>query len=229
MLPPVCSPVPLVMGSGSQLRAGSTSPVGPGVRLNHRIGLTAEPVHRSVEYLGGDHLDDGAADLDLVALLQALRGEHPAPVEPRAVRRAEVLDVPGTVRELEPGVVVGGVVIAHRQVALAARGEVGAEDVGLASGLDDERRGGPEVGQGGLAVAVDGGYGGPPGFLLGVGDVVPPRDGALLGPAVGVVRDPSEGFEVNAWHPSSLPEVAGWVVRTAVRLGGSRPALAGFA
>src|SRR5580704_17646329 len=180
-----------------------TSPVGAGRGLNHGLGPTAEPIHRSVERwpgpgrwpggllawgrVGRDDLDDGAADLDLVALFQALRGEHAAAVEPGPVRRLEVLDVPGAVRELEPGVVVGGMVIGHHQAALAARGEVGAEDMGLLRGLDDERRGGPGVGQGGLAVAADGGHGGLPGLLLTAGNVVPRRDIALLGPAESVV------------------------------------------
>ena len=67
---------------------------------------------------------------------KALGGEHPAPVEPRAVRRAEIFHVPVPVGELEEGVVAGGIVVADRQIALAARGEVSAEDVGLAAELD---------------------------------------------------------------------------------------------
>ena len=47
--------------------------------------------------------------------------------------------------------------------------------------------GGPGVGQGGLAVAADGGHGGSPGLLLAVGNVAPRRDVALLGPAESVV------------------------------------------
>src|ERR1700732_4924068 len=85
---------------------------------------------------GGDHDHDGAADLDLVALLQPLGRVHAAVVEPSAVGRAEVLDKPVAVSQLEQGVVAGGVLVVDDQAALPAGGELGMEGADLFTGLD---------------------------------------------------------------------------------------------
>jgi anti-sigma regulatory factor (Ser/Thr protein kinase)/anti-anti-sigma regulatory factor len=124
------------------------------------------------------HDDDGrAADLDLVALLQALGAEHAAPVEPGAVGRAEVLYVPVAVRELEQAVLAGGMLVADDQGTLPAGGELLVEGAGLAAGLDDDRRGAFAVGHRMVALSRDGGHRGPPGRLLLRGDVFPRREG----------------------------------------------------
>ena len=106
--------------------------------------------------LGRHHDDDGAPDPDLVAFLQPLDGADAAPVEPGAVGRAEVLDVPQAMSGLEEGVMAGGVVIVDDQCALPARGEFGMEDAGLAADLEGDGRGGSRVGQGGVARGGDG-------------------------------------------------------------------------
>src|SRR6516225_1805153 len=109
-------------------------------------GVTLQPYQRGPCHLsraagsGRRDDDDGASDLDLVALLQPLGGEDAAPVEPRAVSGVEVLDVPETVGGLEEAVLAGRMLIVDDQRALAARGEVLVEDVSLVLGLDDDRR-----------------------------------------------------------------------------------------
>src|SRR6266516_1699524 len=134
---------------------------------------------------GGDHDDDGAADLDLVALLQALGRVHAAVVEPGAVRRAEVLDEPVAVGQLEQGVVAGGVLVIDDEASLPAGGELGVESAGLVAGLDNDRMGGGGLGQGGLTRACYRGNSGPPGFLFLIADVVPGREGAGMSSPVG--------------------------------------------
>ena len=88
--------------------------------------------------LGRHHDDDGAPDPDLVAFLQPLGDDDAAPVEPGAVGRAEVLDVPEAVSRLEEGMMAGGVLVVDHQGALSAGGELGVEDAGLVPGLDDD-------------------------------------------------------------------------------------------
>jgi signal transduction histidine kinase len=88
--------------------------------------------------LGRHHHDDGAPDPDLVAFLQPLGDDDAAPVEPGAVGRAEVLDVPEAVSRLEEGMMAGGVLVVDNQGALSAGGELGVEDAGLVPGLDDD-------------------------------------------------------------------------------------------
>src|SRR5215472_17449588 len=106
-------------------------------------------------------------DLDLVALLQTLRGVEPTPVEPGAVGRAEVLHKPQAVRHPEPAVVAGGELVADGQVALAARDEVGLEGVALVSCLNDQGSGGGcLLDEGGAGLRGDSGHGDSPGLLV---------------------------------------------------------------
>src|SRR5580658_1531381 len=80
---PTSSCAPARYRQGRNWRAGRASPDHPGGRLNHTAGLVAESLHRSVDRprpargragRGSDREDgdDGAADLDFVAALQAL-------------------------------------------------------------------------------------------------------------------------------------------------------------
>src|SRR5262249_61965924 len=62
---------------------------------------------------------DGTPDLDLVALLQMLGGAEAAPVEPGAVGRAEVLDEPQGVGDVEAGVVAGSELMGDEEGAVA--------------------------------------------------------------------------------------------------------------
>jgi len=123
--------------------------------------------------LDRDHVDDGPADLDLVTLFQPLGREDAAAVEPGAVGRPEVLDVPQAVCGLEKGMVARGVIVGEDQIALAARDELLVEDVGLVADLDHEGLGGKPFGEGHLAHAGDGRNDGLPGDLLLLGSVVP--------------------------------------------------------
>jgi hypothetical protein len=147
------------------------------------------------------HDDGGVPDPDLVALLQPLGLVNAASVEPGAVGRAEVFDVPKAMGELEQGVVAGGVVVADGQRALAPRGEFGVKDAGLIAGLDDKRLAGEPVGEGGVALAGDGGHGGLPGLLLLLSGVFPRRQSPGVCAAVGFVCGLREAFEVSASHP----------------------------
>src|SRR6266699_4890009 len=158
---------------------------------------------------GGDHDDDGAADLDLVALLQALGRVHAAVVEPGAVGRAEVLDEPVAVGQLEQGVVAGGVLVIDDQAALPAGGELGVEGADLVAGLDDDRMGGGSLGEGGFTRARHRGDNGPPGLLLLVADVLPGREGVGMGSPVGIVGGPCETVEIGTSHQSIMPEQRG--------------------
>ncbi len=150
---------------------------------------------------GRHHRHDGAPDPDLVPLLQPLGGDDAAAVEPGAVGRAEVFDVPQAVRGQEEGVVAGGMLVVDHQRALAPRGELGVEDTRLAAGLDDDRRGGTRVGEGGVARGGNRGNGGPPGLLLLLGGVFPRRQGPWVSAAVSLVGGAREAVEVGAGHP----------------------------
>ena len=127
-------------------------------------------------------------DLDLVAFFQPLTLEDAAPIEPGAIGRAEILDIPKTVSEQEVGVLARGTLIVENQRALPADGEVVVEDAGLISGLDDERLGRRSLGEGGIAGAGDCGYGGFPSLLLLPGGVFPRRKRPRVGVAVSFVR-----------------------------------------
>src|ERR1700759_5597381 len=115
---------------------------------------------RSPGWSGGDDGDDGAADLDLVAFLEALGLVDAAVIEPGAVGGVEVLHEPEAVRQLKQGVVARGGLVADHQAALSAGGELGVEGVRLAAGLDDDRLGRRRVGEGGLAWSGNRGDGG---------------------------------------------------------------------
>jgi two-component system OmpR family sensor kinase len=159
--------------------------------------------------LGRHHDDDGAPDPDLVALLQPLGDDEAAPVEPGAVGRAEVLDVPEAVSRLEEGMMAGGVLVVDNQGALSAGGELGVEDAGLVSGLDDDRLGGPGFGEGGVALAGDGRHGGPPGLLFLLAGVFPGRERPRVSAAVSLVGGTGKTVEVGASHKSIMPEGRG--------------------
>jgi DNA-binding transcriptional LysR family regulator len=139
--------------------------------------------------LGEQHGDDGAPDPDLVALPQPLVVVDAPPVEPGAVGRVEVLDVPVGMGELEERMVGGGTIVADGQRALAADGEVLVEGVGLISGLDDDRRSVDSFCEGGLARVGNGGHRHYPGLLLLCGGVLPAREGFRLGAAMSFVGD----------------------------------------
>src|SRR5260370_25628079 len=96
--------------------------------------------------------------------------------------------------------------IADGQLALAARGEFGVEDAGLFAGLDDERLGGADLGEGGVARAGDGGYRGLPGLLFLLGGLFPRRERPGLGAAVSFGGGPREAGEISAGHLSIIPE-----------------------
>src|SRR5260370_28647173 len=98
--------------------------------------------------------------------------------------------------------------IADGQCALAARSEFGFEDVGLVAGLDDERVGRADIGEGDVALAGDGGHGGPPGLLFLLGGVFPRRERSLVGATVGLVSGSWKAFEVRAGHLSMMS--GGW-------------------
>ena len=155
--------------------------------------------------LGRHHEDDGAPDPDLVAFLQPLDGADAAPVEPGAVGRAEVLDVPEAMSGLEEGVMAGGVIVVDDQCALPACGEFGMEDAGLAADLDGDGRGGSRVGKGGVARACDGRHGGLPGLLLLLGGVFPGRERPGVSATVGLVGGAREAVEIAASHQSIMP------------------------
>src|SRR5260370_17790002 len=96
--------------------------------------------------------------------------------------------------------------ITDGQCALAARSELGVEDAGLVFYLDDKRVGGDAIGDGGLALAGDGGHSGPPGLLLLLGDVIPRRERSRGHVAVGLVGGSCEAVDVGARPPSLMPE-----------------------
>src|SRR5215470_4985029 len=96
---------------------------GRGVRGRSRGARRARAA--ALGWSGGDDDDYGAADLDLVAFLETLGLVDAAVVEPGAIGGVEVLDEPEAVRQLEQGVVAGGVLVADHQAALPAGGEVG--------------------------------------------------------------------------------------------------------
>src|SRR5258708_35253178 len=83
--------------------------------------------------------------------------------------------------------VVGGIVVAEDQLALAARDEVGAEGVALVSDLDVERLGedGIDIREGDAGLPGDGGRSGLPGLLLLLGGLFPRRGGSGVGAAGG--------------------------------------------
>ncbi len=87
-----------------------------------------------------------------------------------------------------------------------ARGEFGVKDAGLVPGLDDDRLGGADIGEGHVARAGDGGHRGLPGLLLLLGGVVPRRERSGAGAAMGFVGGSREAFEISAGHLSMMPE-----------------------
>jgi len=149
---------------------------------------------------------DGLPDLDLVALLQTLRGVETAPVEPGAVGRAEVLDKPQAVGHPESAVVAGGEVVADGQVALAASGEVGLEGMALVSCLDDQGPGGRcLLDEGGAGLRSDRGHGDFPGLLLLLGGLLPRRQVCGVRATVGFIGGSCELLEAGTGHPSMMP------------------------
>src|ERR1017187_8607254 len=110
--------------------------------------------------------------------------------------------------ELEQGVVTGGPVVLDGQVSYPPRGEIGVEDAGLVSGLDDERLFGQPVGQGGILRARDGGHGRLPGFPFLFCGVLPAWEGRGIRAAVGFVGGSREALEISTAHHSMMPEVA---------------------
>src|SRR6266550_8419719 len=149
---------------------------------------------------------DGTPDLDLVAFLQMLGGAEAAPIERGAVGRAEVLDEPQAVSDLETGVVTGSELVADGEVALAACGEGGAEAVTLVSDLDDQWPGGGRLDEGPPGLCGDGGHSGFPGLLLLLGGVLPRRQRCGMGAAGGFIGGSCEVFEAGAGHSSIMSE-----------------------
>src|ERR1039457_3765189 len=109
--------------------------------------------------------------------------------------------------ELEQGVVTGGPVVLDGQVSHPPRGEIGVEDAGLVSGLDDERQFGQPVGEGGILRARDGGHGRLPGFPFLFCGVLPAWERRGIRAAVGFVGGSREALEVSTAHHSMMPEV----------------------
>jgi hypothetical protein len=145
-------------------------------------------------------------DLDLVALLQPLRRVDPAAVQPGAVLRVKVLDIPEAVRDLEPRVVAGGEVVQDDQGALAPGGEVGVEDVPVLAHLDLQGLARHTVGQGHPGLPGDRGYGRLPGLLLRLGGFVPRRERPGVGGAMRLISGLGEVVQAGAAHISMMPE-----------------------
>src|SRR5262252_3582537 len=145
-------------------------------------------------------------DLDLVAFLQMLGGAEAAPIEPGAVRRAEVLDEPQVVGDLETGVVSGGELVVDDDAALAACREGATEAVTLVPELDDQRSAGGRIDKGAPGLRGDGGHSGSPGLLLLLGDVLPRRQRCGMGAAVGFVGGSCEVLEAGTAHSSIISE-----------------------
>src|SRR5258708_8565801 len=103
--------------------------------------------------------------------------------------------------------VVGGIVVAEDQLALAARDEVGAEGVALVSDLDVERLGedGIDIREGDAGLPGDGGRSGLPGLLLLLGGLFPRRERSGVGATVGFVGGSGKVFEADAGHLSMMP------------------------
>jgi hypothetical protein len=97
---------------------------------------------------------------------------------------------------------VGGILVAHDQCAVAARDEFGVEGVALVPDLDVERLGGDglDIGERDASLASDGGHGGLPGLVLLLGDVFPRRERLGMSAAVSFVRGSCEVFEAGAGH-----------------------------
>jgi hypothetical protein len=136
-------------------------------------------------------------DSDLVALLQPLGSEDTAPVEPGAVGRAEVFDVPELVGDMETGVVARGELVVDDERALAAGGEVTVEDVPPIPDLEDKGLGGNRLGQGHSGLPGDCGHGGPPCLPLRLRGVFPGWGSSRVGTAMCFVRGTSEVIDTG--------------------------------
>src|SRR5215469_5027081 len=95
----------------------------------------------------------------------------------------------------------GGELVADREGALTAGGEVGVEGVALVSGLDEQGPvGGYRLNDRAAGLRGDGGRDGSPGLLLRLGHLFPRRQGSGLGLAVGLVGGPGEVIEAGTAH-----------------------------
>ena len=188
------------MRSASQPQPGSTSPVGPGPRLNHRIGLTAEAIHRSVDReratdrccrrpggldrrrpgarsspgvrirtLGRDHLDRVRPILILSPFFSrwAANIRRPLSQVPFVERRSSTYQAPCANWKRAWWLEACSSPSARLPWRPAVKSVL--KTWVCSPAWTTSGRGGPGVGQGGLAVAADGGHGGPPRLPLRVG------------------------------------------------------------
>src|SRR5215510_12285080 len=84
----------------------------------------------------GLHGQDGVPDSDLVTFLQPLGCLDAAPVQPGAVGRAQVFDIPPAAGNLEACVAAGGEFVVDDEAAFPAHGELGIEGAAAVGGLD---------------------------------------------------------------------------------------------
>src|ERR1700722_1122407 len=147
-------------------------------------------------------------DLDLVALLQQLGRVDAASVQPGAVGRAQVLDVPQVAGDFEAGVLAGGEVVVDDERALPPRGEVGVKDVLPVCGPEDQGLRWDGIGESHAGLPGDRGYGGPPRLLLRLSGVFPGRESAGMGPAGGFGGGAGEA--VNTGHLSMMADSGAW-------------------
>jgi hypothetical protein len=145
-------------------------------------------------------------DPDLVAFLKPLGGVNAAPVEPGAVGRTEVCDVPEAVGGGEAGMMVGGEFVADDERALAPGYELGVEVVSLVPDLDVQRLCRSRLGDGLRGLAGDGGHRGPPGLLLLLAGVFPGWEGSGVSAAMGFVGSLRKAFKAGTGHISMMPE-----------------------
>src|SRR5215831_6826288 len=98
------------------------------------------PHHRRVatRRSGGLHGYDRVPDSDLVTFLQPLGCLNAAPVQPGAVGRAHIFDVPPAAGNLEARVATGGEFIVDDQAAFPAHGELSIKGTTAVCGLDDQ-------------------------------------------------------------------------------------------
>lgn len=94
----------------------------------------------------------------------------------------------------------GGKVITDDQGAQASGREAGVERVLLVSGLKQQGLGRDGIGEGDAGLPGDGGHGGLPGLLLLIGALLPRRERARLGLAMGFVGSPREVLDADAAH-----------------------------
>jgi hypothetical protein len=135
----------------------------------------------------GLHGHDGVPDSDLVTFLQPLGCLDAAPVQPGAVGRAQVFDIPPAAGNLEACVAAGGEFVVDDEAAFPAHGELGIEGAAAVGGLDAQGPGTHPHSTGDFPLPRDGGRRRPPGRLFLRTDIFPRRQRRGMGSAVGLI------------------------------------------